>query len=196
MTMRSVLLCLLVCLPLEARAEELDELEALQITVRKAIERIEPCIVRITTVGGIRRVDVPTEFKPDDSAPERPREDDDDAREEDEEDEDDGDNEGRGRTPELLVAVLTSGPLQAVGQGPDPLRLLRIPRRLDLGEGCFVDQAGRQVTPEHVELPSLAGGEDDRQLLLVNELRGEEIRAHEKHGNLRARQGSLDLVLG
>jgi serine protease Do len=90
---------LLVCLPLEARAEELDELEALQITVRKAIERIEPCIVRITTVGGIRRVDVPTEFKPDDSAPERPREDDDDAREEDEEDEDDGDNEGRGRTP-------------------------------------------------------------------------------------------------
>ena len=106
MTMRSVLLCLLVCLPLEARAEELDELEALQITVRKAIERIEPCIVRITTVGGIRRVDVPTEFKPDDSAPERPREDDDDAREEDEEDEDDGDNEGRGRTPRPMRAAI------------------------------------------------------------------------------------------
>jgi serine protease Do len=98
-TLRSILLSLLVLLPLEARAEELDELEALQITVRRAIKKIEPCMVRITTVGGTRKVDVPTEFKPDDTAPERPRDNDDDARPEEEDEEEDGNNEGRGRTP-------------------------------------------------------------------------------------------------
>jgi len=81
-----------------ANAQEMDELEALQITIKRAIAKIEPCVVKITTVGGIRSVDVPDEFKPDDAAPERPREDDDDAREQDDE-EDGGNNEGRGRTP-------------------------------------------------------------------------------------------------
>jgi serine protease Do len=99
MTLRPILLFLLVLLPLEARAEDLDELEALQITVRRAIKKIEPCMVRITTVGGIRKVDVPTEFKPDDSAPERPRANDDDARPGEEEEEEGGNNDGRGRTP-------------------------------------------------------------------------------------------------
>jgi serine protease Do len=91
-------------------AEDLDELEALQITIKRAIAKIEPCVVKITTVGGIRSVEVPDEFKPDDAAPERPREDDDDAREQDDED-DGGNNEGRGRTPrfknefEKLLAI-------------------------------------------------------------------------------------------
>ena len=94
-----------------AGAEEMDELEALQIAVQRAMEKIEPCVVKITTVGGIRTVDVPDRFKADADAPERPREDDDDARPRDEDDEGDEDNEGRGRTPrfdnefEKLLAI-------------------------------------------------------------------------------------------
>jgi len=108
---RSILIPILFLLPAGARAEEMDELEAMQLTVRRAIERIEPCVVRITTVGGIRQVEVPDEFKPEATAPQRPREGDDDARPaEGEEDEEDG-NEGRGRTPrfknefEKLLAI-------------------------------------------------------------------------------------------
>ncbi len=41
MILRFTLFSLLVLLPLEARAEDLDELEALQITVRRAIKKIE-----------------------------------------------------------------------------------------------------------------------------------------------------------
>ena len=95
----TLLLSFSLLLPLAAQAEEMDELEALQITVQRAIRKIEPCMVRITTVGGIRRVDVPDEFRVDDAAPERPREDDDDARPDEDGEEDDGNNEGRGRTP-------------------------------------------------------------------------------------------------
>jgi len=107
---RIALLSLMVLFPAAARAADLDELEALQIAVRRAIGKIEPSVVRITTVGGIRQVDVPDEFKPDDTAPLRPREDDDDARPAPE-DGDDGGNEGRGRTPrfknefEKLLAI-------------------------------------------------------------------------------------------
>jgi len=109
---RPILVSLLFLLPTGARAEEIDELEAMQLTVRRAIERIEPCVVRITTVGGIRQVEVPDEFKPEATAPQRPREDDDNARpEEDEGGEEDEGNEGRGRTPrfknefEKLLAI-------------------------------------------------------------------------------------------
>ena len=79
--------------------DDLDELEALQIVVRDAIDKIEPSVVRITTVGGIRNVVVPDEFKETEAAPERPREDDDNARPSDEEDEEDQDGRQGGRTP-------------------------------------------------------------------------------------------------
>jgi len=78
---------------------DLDELEALQIVIRNAIATIEPSVVRITTVGGIRTVVVPDEFKATENAPERPREDDDDARPSDEEDEEDQEGRQGGRTP-------------------------------------------------------------------------------------------------
>jgi serine protease Do len=80
-------------------SDELDELESLQLVVRNAIRTIEPCVVRITTVGGIRSVVVPDEFKGTETAPERPREDDDNARPADEEDEEDQDGRQGGRTP-------------------------------------------------------------------------------------------------
>jgi serine protease Do len=84
-----------------ARAEEIDELEALQIVVRQAIDSIEPSIVRITTVGGIRNVIVPDRFKEAQDAPERPREGDGGARPDPEEEEEDegGDENPGGRTP-------------------------------------------------------------------------------------------------
>jgi len=78
---------------------ELDEIEALQIVIRNAIAKIEPSVVRITTVGGVRNIVVPDEFKETTDAPERPREDDDNARPSDEEDEDDQDGRQGGRTP-------------------------------------------------------------------------------------------------
>jgi len=78
---------------------ELDELEALQIVIRDAIAAIEPCVVRITTVGGIRNIVVPDEFKGAEDAPERPREDDDNARPDDDDDEEDGGPGRQGRTP-------------------------------------------------------------------------------------------------
>ena len=87
----------------ETRADEtseMDEVEALQLVIRNAIKTIEPSVVRITTVGGVRKVDVPDEFKVKTAAPERPREDDNDARpDEDEEDDEGGDQNREGRTP-------------------------------------------------------------------------------------------------
>jgi|GEM_PF-1082950 len=79
--------------------DDIDELEALQLVVHNAIKTIDPSVVRITTVGGIRTIAVPDEFKGADVAPERPREDDDNARPSDEEDEEDRDGRQGGRTP-------------------------------------------------------------------------------------------------
>ncbi|MHC4933493.1 MAG: S1C family serine protease [Planctomycetota bacterium] len=75
-----------------------DELEALQTAVRVAMERVEPSVVRIETVGGIRQVKVPDRFKKKMTVPERPDEGDPDARKRH------GDEEGEdpqpgGRTP-------------------------------------------------------------------------------------------------
>ncbi|MEM8885232.1 MAG: trypsin-like peptidase domain-containing protein [Planctomycetota bacterium] len=78
--MRITIALLLALAWTSAHADELDEVEALQLTVRRAIARIEPSVVRITTVGGIRRVDVPNRFKVDEEGPVRPREGDDEAR--------------------------------------------------------------------------------------------------------------------
>ena len=80
---------------LGAPEEELDELQALQITIRAAVRKIEPCVVRITTVGGIRRITVPDRFKEKMSVPERPRENDPDTPEERESDRDQPSPEGR-----------------------------------------------------------------------------------------------------
>jgi serine protease Do len=71
-------LCLFVLLLTGApdgEGDALDELEALQTTMRAALETISPCVVTIDTVGGIRRIDVPDELKEKMTLPERPRED-------------------------------------------------------------------------------------------------------------------------
>ena len=86
----------------ESRADEtsgMDELEALQLVVRNAIKTIEPSVVRIMTVGGVRKVIVPDEFKDKTAAPERPRDDDGDARPEDDDEDEGGDESREGRTP-------------------------------------------------------------------------------------------------
>ncbi|MFQ5843373.1 MAG: S1C family serine protease [Planctomycetota bacterium] len=64
---------LLGWLPLLA-PEEMDELEALQVVVRHAVDRVSPSIVTITTRGGIRKVDIPDAMKKKMTTPERPRE--------------------------------------------------------------------------------------------------------------------------
>jgi serine protease Do len=52
-----------------------DELEALQTAVQAAVTKAGPSVVRIETVGGVRKVAVPDRFKKRMSTPERPGED-------------------------------------------------------------------------------------------------------------------------
>jgi len=54
---------------------EIDEVEALQIAIAAARARIEPCVVRIETVGGIRKVTLPAGARKGMTVPERPGED-------------------------------------------------------------------------------------------------------------------------
>jgi len=68
----TILCSLLVLL---APEQEMDELEALQIVVQRAMETIEPSVVTIETVGGIRQVDLPDGVEDKVTLPERPRED-------------------------------------------------------------------------------------------------------------------------
>ena len=56
-------------------SEPPDEVEALQIAVAAARARIEPCVVRIETVGGIRKVVLPAGARKGMTVPERPGED-------------------------------------------------------------------------------------------------------------------------
>ncbi len=52
---------------------ELDELEAMQLAVRAAVDKVSPSVVTILTTGGIRNVKIPERFKEKMSTPERPR---------------------------------------------------------------------------------------------------------------------------
>ncbi len=68
MTTPLLLLCLLA--PPE---QEPDELLALQAVLARALERIAPSVVTVTTVGGIRNVEIPEDAKSKMTVPERPR---------------------------------------------------------------------------------------------------------------------------
>ena len=77
--------------------DEPDELEALQAVVQAALEKAGPYVVRIETVGGIRRVNVPGNAKKKMTVPERPGEDE--ARPERKPDGEKPDRNPGGRTP-------------------------------------------------------------------------------------------------
>ncbi len=87
MTTPLLLLCLL------APPDEPDELVALQAVLSRALERISPSVVTVTTVGGIRNVEIPERAKEKMTVPERPRE-------EREEGEGCGEGEGKERPEE------------------------------------------------------------------------------------------------
>lgn len=53
-----------------------DELSALSTAVEEALRKVDPSVVTIETVGGIRAVDIPDSVKEKMTLPERPREDD------------------------------------------------------------------------------------------------------------------------
>lgn len=69
-------LAALTALLLTLAPEEVDELEALQTVVQAALEHAGPSVVRIETVGGIRRTALPGGAKKKMTTPERPGEDD------------------------------------------------------------------------------------------------------------------------
>ncbi len=63
--------------PTEDKPEEMDELEALQIVLRHAVDKVSDSVVTITTRGGIRKVEIPDALKQrmtTPNSPERPRE--------------------------------------------------------------------------------------------------------------------------
>lgn len=65
---------LLLHIALLGAPDDIDELEALQVVVQNAVDRISPSVVTIETVGGIRQIDVPDRMKEKMTLPERPRE--------------------------------------------------------------------------------------------------------------------------
>ena len=48
---------------LGAPEREMEELDAMQIAVRAAVNKVSPSVVTILTTGGIRHVEIPDEFK-------------------------------------------------------------------------------------------------------------------------------------
>ena len=94
----SLFAILLAAVALHAQDAELDELDALETALGAALDKIDPSVVTIETVGGIRQITIPDRLKGKASMPERPRDDDRDAPEDDGDEEGAPDDEG-GRTP-------------------------------------------------------------------------------------------------
>lgn len=65
--------------------EDIDELTALEAAVGNALRSVEPSVVTIETVGGVRAVDLPGNAKEKMTLPERPRDDKDAPKKDDEE---------------------------------------------------------------------------------------------------------------
>lgn len=63
----------IIALLLLLAPEETDELEALETAVTEAIRAVEPCVVTIETVGGVRLAELPPGAKEKMTLPERPR---------------------------------------------------------------------------------------------------------------------------
>lgn len=92
-----MILAVVTSLLLSMCPDEPDELEALEAVVQAALKKAGPYVVRIETVGGIRRVNVPTSAKRKMTVPERPNEDE--ARPERKPAGNDPDGNPGGRTP-------------------------------------------------------------------------------------------------
>ena len=69
--MNALLISLLLLAPEDP---PVDELEALQNVITRALERIDPSVVTIESVGGVRQIHVPDSVKEQITLPERPRE--------------------------------------------------------------------------------------------------------------------------